>query len=121
MLRLIHQRARAGVDVRVIGKVGKRGGDLRVQKLPGSRLHVRGIIRDGETAFVGSQSLRGLELDARREVGLIVHDSKLVKRMIEVFEEDWAKTEIGKKEQKQFEKATKLAQAEDVALEITHS
>jgi phosphatidylserine/phosphatidylglycerophosphate/cardiolipin synthase-like enzyme len=121
MLRLIHQRARAGVDVRVIGKVGKRGTDLRVQKMPGPRLHVRGIIRDGETAFVGSQSLRALELDARREVGLIAHDPKVVKRMIEVFEEDWAKTEIGKKEQKQFEKATKLAQAEDVVLEITHS
>ena len=30
-----NQKAKAGVDVRVIGKVGKRGGSLRVQKLPG--------------------------------------------------------------------------------------
>ena len=121
MLRLIHQRVKAGVDVRVIGKVSKLAGDLRVQKMPGFRLHVRAIIRDGDTVFVGSQSLRALELDARREVGLIVHDPKVVKRMSEVFEEDWAKTEVGKKEHQQFEKATKLAQADDVILEITHS
>ena len=95
MIRLLNQRVKAGVDVRVIGKVGKRGGDLRVQKLPGHRLHVRAMIRDGDTAFVGSQSLRALELDARREVGLIVKDPKVVKRMLEVFEEDWAKTDLG--------------------------
>lgn len=121
MLRLIHQRVKAGVDVRVIGRVAKRGGDLRVQKVPGMRLHVRAIIRDGDTAFIGSQSLRALELDARREVGLIAHDPKVIKRMCEVFEEDWAKTELGKKEHQEFEKAMKLAQAEDLVLEITHS
>ena len=36
MIRLLHQRAKAGVDIRIIGKVGKRGGDLRVQKMPAS-------------------------------------------------------------------------------------
>ena len=65
------------------------------------------MIRDGDTVFVGSQSLRALELDARREVGLIARDPKVVKRMQEVFEEDWAKTDLGKKEQKQFEKELK--------------
>jgi len=99
MIRLLHLRAKTGVDIRIIGKVGKRGGDLRVQKLPSGRLHVRAMIRDGDTVFVGSQSLRALELDSRREVGLIVHDPKIVKRMQEVFDEDWSKTEIGKKEQ----------------------
>lgn len=108
MIRLLHQRAKAGVDVRVIGKVGKRAGELRVQKLPGMRLHVRAMIRDGDTAFVGSQSLRNLELDGRREVGVIVKDAKVVKGMQEVFEEDWAKTDVGKKEQKEFVKDQKL-------------
>jgi phosphatidylserine/phosphatidylglycerophosphate/cardiolipin synthase-like enzyme len=121
MLRLIQQRIKKGVDVRVLGKAGKPRGDMKVQKLPNPRLHVRAIIRDCDTVFVGSQSLRGLELDARREVGLISRDAAIVKRMVEVFEEDWAKTDIGKKEQKQFEKAAKLAEAEDVVLEITHS
>src|SRR4029078_12717813 len=47
MRRLWTQRQKKGVDIRIIGKVGKRGGDLRVQKLPGMRLHVRAIVRDG--------------------------------------------------------------------------
>ena len=104
MLRLINQRAKAGVDIRIIGKVGKRGNDLRVQKLAGDRLHVRAMVRDSEAAFVGSQSLRALELDARREVGLIVRDPKVVKQMLEVFDEDWSRTELGMKEKKQAEK-----------------
>ena len=116
MLRLLNLRAKAGVDIRVIGRVGKRAGTLRVQKMPGLRLHVRAMIRDGEAVFVGSQSLRALEIDSRREVGLIVKDTNVVKRMQEIFEQDWAKTELGKKEQKQFEREQKLADAEDVSL-----
>jgi cardiolipin synthase A/B len=121
MLRLLQQRAKAGVDVRIMGKVGKRGSDLKVQKFPGKRLHVRAMIRDGDTAFVGSQSLRALELDMRREVGLITRDVKTVKRMSDVFEEDWAKTELGKKETKHFEKELKQAEDEDIVAEVTHS
>jgi len=34
---------------------------------PARRLHTRAIIRDGVRAFVGSQSLRRLELEKRRE------------------------------------------------------
>lgn len=112
MIRLLHLRAKAGVDIRILGKIAKRGGDLRVQKFPGGRLHVRAMVRDGDTAFVGSQSLRGIELDARREVGLIVRDSKVVKRMLEVFEEDWARTELGQKEFKAHEKELKAAEKE---------
>jgi phosphatidylserine/phosphatidylglycerophosphate/cardiolipin synthase-like enzyme len=119
MIRLIRQRAKAGVDIRVIGKIAKRGSDLRVQKMPGLRLHVRAMVSDGTAAFVGSQSLRALELDARREVGLITKDPKVVKRMSDVFEEDWAKTELGKKETKHFEKEQK--QSEDVVAAVTHS
>jgi phosphatidylserine/phosphatidylglycerophosphate/cardiolipin synthase-like enzyme len=110
MIRLLNQRAKAGVDIRVIGKVAKRGGDLRVQKMPGLRLHVRAIVRDGETAFVGSQSLRALELDARREIGLIVKDPKVVKGILEVFEADWVKTDLGQKELKIHEKELALAE-----------
>ena len=110
MLRLLHQRAKAGVDIRIIGKVAKRGSDLRVQKMPGGRLHVRAMVRDGEEAFVGSQSLRALELDGRREVGLMTKDAKVVKGVLEVFESDWAKTDLGQKEIKAVEK--------DLALEV---
>ncbi len=110
MLRLLTQRQKTGVDIRIIGKVGKRGGDLRVQKMPGMRLHVRAIVRDGEAAFVGSQSLRALELDARREVGLITKDPKVVKGLLDTFEADWVKTELGKKELKAHEKELALAE-----------
>jgi len=116
MLRLLQQRVKAGVDVRVIGKVGKRGSGLKVQKMPGGRLHVRAMMRDGDTAFVGSQSLRALELDARREVGLIARDPSAVKRMVETFESDWAKTELGQKELKEYEKEQKLAAVEAAAV-----
>jgi cardiolipin synthase A/B len=110
MIRLINQRQKAGVDVRIIGKVARRGSDLRVQKMPGGdRLHVRAMVRDGGTAFVGSQSLRGLELDGRREIGLLFKDAKVVKMILEMFEQDWARTEMGRKE---FEVAEKeLAEA----------
>jgi cardiolipin synthase len=119
MIRLLQQRSKAGVDVRIIGKVGKLGGaGLQVQKMPGLRLHVRAMIRDADAAFVGSQSLRALELDARREVGLIVKDATVVKRLQEVFDEDWAKTDLGRKEHKEFEKDQKLAAAEDVVLAV---
>jgi len=50
------------------------------------------MIRDGAAAFVGSQSLRKLELDGRREIGVIVDDEKVVKKMRDVFEADWAQT-----------------------------
>jgi hypothetical protein len=56
------------------------------------RLHTRTIIRDGRQAFVGSQSLRPAELDARRELGLIVRDPKIVKKLQITFEADWSTT-----------------------------
>jgi cardiolipin synthase len=111
MIRLLYRRAKAGVDVRIIGKAGKRASDLRVQKLPGLRLHVRAIIRDNEEAFVGSQSLRDLELEARREVGLVTRDPKIVKAMSDVFEADWVKTDVGHKELKAHEKELALMEA----------
>lgn len=110
MIRLLHLRAKSGVDIRIIGKVARSAGDVRVQKLPGARLHVRAMIRDGDTAFVGSQSLRPLELDARREVGIVVRDAKVVKRLQEIFDEDWAKTDVGRKELKEFAKDRKLTE-----------
>jgi phosphatidylserine/phosphatidylglycerophosphate/cardiolipin synthase-like enzyme len=111
MIRLLSQRARMGVDIRVIGKVAKRAtGSLRAQKSP-LRLHVRAAVRDGNEAFVGSQSFRALELDGRREVGILTKDAKVVKRIAELFESDWAKTDLGQKEHKVGEKVLALTEA----------
>jgi phosphatidylserine/phosphatidylglycerophosphate/cardiolipin synthase-like enzyme len=108
MIRLLTQRAKKGVDIRVIGKVAKRAAStIRVQKSP-IRLHVRAAVRDGSEAFVGSQSLRALELDGRREVGILSRHPKVVKGIADLFEADWAKTEMGQKEIKVIEKELAL-------------
>lgn len=112
MIRLLQQRARAGVDVRIVGKLAKRGAGLKVEKFPGKRMHVRAMVRDADTAFVGSQSLRALELDGRREVGLVTKDPKVVKRLAEVFESDWAQTSTGVKALKEQKKEQKEASLE---------
>ena len=54
------------------------------------RLHVRAIVRDGTRAFVGSQSLRKDELENRREVGLIINNPTVARKLLQVFESDWA-------------------------------
>ncbi len=106
MLRIITDRIKAGVDVRVIGKVESKW-NVKSEKYPGKRLHIRAIIRDGKRAFLGSQSLRRLELEKRREVGLIVTDEKVVDQMKEIFEADWAETDSGRKELKKVKKEKK--------------
>ena len=86
--------------MRIIGKVEAKWNVRRPRSIPARRLHVRAIIRDGARAFVGSQSLRRLELEKRREVGIIVTDENVVKQMQDVFEKDWALTDIGRKERR---------------------
>ncbi len=89
MLGILQEQARAGVEIKVIGSVDGHA-PFNVQKLSGTRLHTRTIIRDRHQAFVGSQSLRTAELDARREVGLIIDDAKLIAKLGAIFETDWA-------------------------------
>jgi cardiolipin synthase len=90
LIRLLLQRAQAGVDVRVMGRVSSRGRTLPQASLHDRRLHLRAILRDGRELFVGSQSLRPLELDRRREVGIIVRDAAAIKRFRTTFEADWS-------------------------------
>jgi len=94
MIALLKARAEAGVKIKVLGRVEEKwAAELpwRVRKFSTMKLHVRCMIRDRQTAFVGSQSLRKLELDQRREVGLITKDLRTVRRMAAVFEDDWKK------------------------------
>jgi cardiolipin synthase len=96
IMRLLRERAEAGVEIRVIGKVSKTVPRVVTRSLPDLRMHVRAIISDGVTAFVGSQSLRKPELDERREIGVILKDARIAKRMADVFEADWALGKPGK-------------------------
>lgn len=92
MISLLKERAESGVKIKVLGKVEKKWeGELawRVRAFSGPKLHVRCIVRDRRTAFVGSQSLRKIELDDRREVGVITKDRRTIGRIASVFAMDW--------------------------------
>jgi phosphatidylserine/phosphatidylglycerophosphate/cardiolipin synthase-like enzyme len=92
VIKLLEQQASAGVDVRVIGKCkGCKG--ISVRPLRSMRLHVRAMVRDGVRAFVGSQSLRRLELDQRREVGVLITNGAVARQIRDTFEADWTESE----------------------------
>jgi hypothetical protein len=94
MMQLLEERAQAGVNIRLIGGLQQTIPGVTTRKLAGFRLHTRTMVRDGEVAFIGSQSLRQEELDARRKVGLIFRHLKTVLQLLHTFEEDWASPEM---------------------------
>jgi phosphatidylserine/phosphatidylglycerophosphate/cardiolipin synthase-like enzyme len=129
MIGILRARAKDGVEIRVIGRVGGSF-ELKVKKPMAMRLHTRTIIRDQHQAFVGSQSLRPAELDSRRELGLIIHDAKIIKGLIQTFESDWKANEVSKvrkieKEEapeaptKDTKKATKVLSKEMIPISVT--
>lgn len=89
MIRLLRNRAHAGIDIRIIGRVAKPWSKLYPERIMRMRFHTRAIIRDRRRAFLGSQSLREAELERRRELGLIIHDRNIVHSLVRVFESDW--------------------------------
>ena len=103
MIGILRNRAKDGVEIRVIGRMSASF-DAKVKKPVAMRLHTRTIIRDQHQAFVGSQSLRPAELDARRELGLIIHEPKIIKKLIETFESDWEANEASKEVKMEKEK-----------------
>jgi phosphatidylserine/phosphatidylglycerophosphate/cardiolipin synthase-like enzyme len=109
ILKILNGRKKAGVQIRIIGKVEEKW-HLDHAKYPGRRLHVRTIVRDGSRAFIGSQSLRRLELEKRREIGIIVTDPRVVREIQTVFDEDWIQTDLGKKRAKALKKLEKKAE-----------
>jgi cardiolipin synthase A/B len=116
LLRALQDRVRAGVEIRVIGKIDKRLTNVETRKLADLRLHVRAIVRDSAAAFVGSQSLRKQELDGRREVGVIVTDSRIAKKIQAVFEADWLES-AGKPAEKESEPVKDQTKGGDDAAE----
>jgi phosphatidylserine/phosphatidylglycerophosphate/cardiolipin synthase-like enzyme len=91
LIKLLRQQVAAGVEVRVIGKF-KGSGPIEVRPLRPMRLHARAIVRDGSRAFVGSQSLRRPELDQRREVGVLITNTTVARKLRDLFEADWAES-----------------------------
>jgi cardiolipin synthase len=92
-IQLLLDKMAEGVDVRVLGRAGSKATQLQMRVMH-MRLHARVIVRDGKQAFIGSQSLRKLELEARREIGVIIRDADAIHTMEEIFEADWAKSKL---------------------------
>jgi len=115
MLKILEARAQAGVEIRVIGRVSRHIPKLTVHKLSIMRLHTRTIIRDGQQAFIGSQSLRELELGARREVGVIFRDKNIIAKLVKTFQDDWEAIERAARHQPQEEAAPAAKVAKKVA------
>jgi cardiolipin synthase A/B len=88
MIEALEERKLARVDIKIIGHVASSK-HLGARISRRMRLHTRVIIRDCKQAFLGSQSLRKLELDDRREIGAIVNNKKIVSSMATIFEDDW--------------------------------
>lgn len=97
MMKILQERAKAGVEIKILGKIQKDDSAIKVEKFPG-KLHVRAIIQDGRKAFIGSQGLRKMELQGRREVGVIITSSRVVKKLTSIFASDWEATDTGRKE-----------------------
>jgi cardiolipin synthase len=97
MIKLLKERAAKGVKVRIIGNMKGKDDGIE-ERRPPMRLHVRAIVRDGTRAFVGSQSLRKDELENRREVGLIIHNPTVARKILQVFDADWADAGKGRKD-----------------------
>jgi phosphatidylserine/phosphatidylglycerophosphate/cardiolipin synthase-like enzyme len=99
VLALLAKKAARGVRIRILGSLEKKWAKSGFDAKPyrGKRLHVRAIVRDGRRAFVGSQSLRKLELDHRREVGVVIRERKAVRRVERVFKDDWKQATQPKK------------------------
>jgi phosphatidylserine/phosphatidylglycerophosphate/cardiolipin synthase-like enzyme len=108
-VKLLKTQAAAGVDVRVIGKFKGAGDAIGVRALKSLRLHARTIIRDGSRAFVGSQSLRRPELNQRREVGVVITNAAVARRLRDVFEADWLESASSKEEKKEDKKLIEAA------------
>ena len=108
-VKLLKAQAAAGVDVRVIGKFKDAGDAIGVRPLKSLRLHARGIIRDGTRAFVGSQSLRRPELNQRREVGVVITNGAVARKLRDVFEADWLESATSKEDKKEDKKLIEAA------------
>ena len=93
MIGLLEERCRAGVDIKILGRMPRKIPGVTVRKLSPIRLHTRTMVRDGNLVFVGSQSLRAAELDTRREVGVIFRNPKVAAKLVEIFSEDWTLAE----------------------------
>jgi phosphatidylserine/phosphatidylglycerophosphate/cardiolipin synthase-like enzyme len=94
-------RKNAGVAVRVIladpawiGANPNVGASLKatgvdVRYLVSPAVHVKSMVVDGSSAYLGSENLSTTSLTKNREVGLVLVDRPAIKKMTDTFDLDW--------------------------------
>ena len=107
ILERLTDAIRRGVHVRLLcgGKHGLHQPDLmhsfaqwrlahhagaKIHKQKNLRSHGKLVLIDRRRALIGSQNLDQPAFDLRREVSMEVHDPDIVKRLVKIFDEDWA-------------------------------
>ncbi|HSQ19654.1 MAG TPA: phospholipase D-like domain-containing protein [Blastocatellia bacterium] len=89
---LLLRKASIGCSIKIIGEdtsYDEVVPNYHVRKLARYKLHAKCIVVDGSRFFIGSQNIRPVSLDRRREVGLIVEDDAMARKIERVFDEDW--------------------------------
>ena len=66
---------------------------VKVRKQKNLRVHAKFLIVDNKRALVGSMNIDRSAFDLRRELGITIDDSAVVRRLREVFKSDWALSE----------------------------
>jgi len=98
VMGLLLRKASSGGAVKIISRdtfYHQVVANFHVRKLSRYKLHAKCVVVDGGRFFVGSQNLRAVSMDRRREVGILVEDDAMSRRIERVFDEDWTNaTEI---------------------------
>ena len=92
IIRLLVEKARSGVLVRVLGDEEhsvRLPTEIEFRAAPRYKLHAKCTIVDGAAAVIGSMNLRTESLDRRRELSILVDDADVLRRLNAVFENDW--------------------------------
>jgi phosphatidylserine/phosphatidylglycerophosphate/cardiolipin synthase-like enzyme len=92
VLDLLREKAQNGVVVKVIGSkpsYADRVTAIQYRQITRFKMHAKCVVVDSERAMVGSMNLRAVGLDRRREVAVLVDDSKVVMQIEHVFASDW--------------------------------
>src|SRR5262249_37842750 len=96
ILELLLKKAAAGCDVKIISREAifeSAAPNLHVKRFTKYKLHAKCIVVDTLRFFIGSQNRRGVSIDRRREVGIIVEDDPIARKIERIFDEDWATAE----------------------------
>lgn len=89
---LLLRKASAGCSIKIISNdvsYDEVVPNYHVRKLARYKLHAKCIVVDGIRFFIGSQNIRPVSMDRRREVGIIVEDDAMARKIERVFDEDW--------------------------------